>query len=66
LQCPDSLWARVFQAYHLAEQKNPDQAKAVLYPFVREDAHPFVLSLWIALQNGAELPGLDQVPMESF
>jgi tetratricopeptide (TPR) repeat protein len=63
---PDSLWARVFQAYHLAEQNNPDQAKTVLFPFVKEDAHPFILSLWMSLQNGAALPSLDQVPLESF
>ncbi len=63
---PDSLWARVFQAYHLAEQKNPEQAKTMLYPYVREDAHPFVLALWMALQRNSELPGLDQVPLESF
>ena len=63
---PDSLWARVFQAYHLAEQKNPDQAKTVLFPFVKEDAHPFILSLWMSLQNSAALPSLDQVPLESF
>jgi hypothetical protein len=63
---PDSLWARVFQAYHLAEQKNPDQAKTVLFPFVKEDAHPFILSLWMSLRNGSALPSLDQVPLESF
>lgn len=63
---PDSLWARVFQAYHLAEQSNPDQAKTVLFPFVKEDAHPFILSLWMSLQNGTALPSLDQVPLESF
>ncbi len=63
---PDSLWARVFQAYHLAEQKNSDQAKTVLFPFVKEDAHPFILSLWMSLQNGTALPSLEQVPLESF
>ncbi len=61
---PDSLWAQVFQAWHLAEQKNPEQARTLLFPFVREDAHPFIKNLWTALEQGSEIPALKDVPMD--
>jgi tetratricopeptide (TPR) repeat protein len=63
---PDSLWGQVFQAWFLAEQKNPDQAKTLLAKFVDEDSHPFIVKLWSALQNGAPPPGLEEVPMQTF
>lgn len=63
---PDSLWGQVFQAWHLAEQENPEQASELLYPFVRDDSHPFIKKLWTALQQGSEIPGLNEVPMDVY
>lgn len=63
---PDSLWAQVFQAWHLAEQQNPEQAKTVLFPFVRDDSHPFIKKLWTALEQGSAIPGLNEVPMDVY
>jgi hypothetical protein len=63
---PDTLWAQVFQAWYLAEQNNREQAKVLLYPFVKEDADEFILMLWTSLRDGLPLPGLEYVPMEAF
>ncbi|MFM7055694.1 MAG: tetratricopeptide repeat protein [Planctomycetota bacterium] len=61
---PDSLWGQVFQAWHLAEQNNPEQARTILFPFVRDDSHPFIKNLWTALDQGSAIPGLKDVPMD--
>ena len=63
---PDTMWAQVFQAWYLAEQNNREQAKVLLYPFVKEDAEEFILMLWTSLRDGLPLPGLEHVPMEAF
>ena len=63
---PDSLWGQVFQAWHLAEQQNPEQASQLLYPYVREDSHPFIRKLWTAIEQGSAIPGLNEVPMDVY
>lgn len=63
---PDSLWGQVFQAWHLAEQQNPEQARTLLFPFVRDDSHPFIKKLWTALEQGSAIPGLNEVPMDVY
>jgi hypothetical protein len=38
----------------------------VLFPFVRDDSHPFIKKLWTALEQGSAIPGLNEVPMDVY
>ncbi len=63
---PDTMWGRVYQAWYLADQDNREQAKELLFPFVKEGAHPFITKLWTALRDGLPLPGSEEIPLDVY